>query len=129
MVTIDDFASPLRPTWCTGCGNFAIWNAVKRALVQVGLAPHQVMLVSGIGCGSKLPDYTRANGYMTLHGRTVPVATGIRLANHGLRVICTHGDGDAYAEGLGHMLHAARRNIGLVDIIQDNRVYGLTKGQ
>ncbi len=129
MVTIDDFASPVRPTWCTGCGNFAIWNAVKRALAKVGLAPHQVMLVSGIGCGSKLPDYTRANGYMTLHGRTVPVATGVRLANHGLRVICTHGDGDAYAEGLGHMLHAARRNIGLVDIIQDNRIYGLTKGQ
>jgi 2-oxoglutarate ferredoxin oxidoreductase subunit beta len=129
MVTIEDFASPVRPTWCTGCGNFAIWNAVKRALAKVGLAPHEVMLVSGIGCGSKLPDYTRANGYMTLHGRTVPVATGVRLANHGLRVICTHGDGDAYAEGLGHMLHAARRNIGLVDIIQDNRIYGLTKGQ
>ncbi|MGQ9804421.1 MAG: 2-oxoacid:ferredoxin oxidoreductase subunit beta, partial [Anaerolineae bacterium] len=129
MVTIDDFASPVRPTWCTGCGNFAIWNALKRALAQVGLAPHQVMLVSGIGCGSKLPDYTRANGYMTLHGRTVPVATGIRLANPSLRVVCTHGDGDAYAEGLGHMLHAARRNIGLVDIVQDNRIYGLTKGQ
>jgi len=129
MVTVDDFASPVRPTWCTGCGNFAIWNALKRALAQAGLAPHEVMLVSGIGCGSKLPDYTRANGYMTLHGRTVPVATGIRLANHGLRVICTHGDGDAYAEGLGHMLHAARRNIGLVDIVQDNRIYGLTKGQ
>lgn len=129
MVTIDDFASPVRPTWCTGCGNFAIWNAVKRALAQVGLAPHEVMLVSGIGCGSKLPDYTHANGYMTLHGRTVPVATGVRLANHGLRVVCTHGDGDAYAEGLGHMLHAARRNIGLVDIVQDNRIYGLTKGQ
>ena len=129
MVTVDDFASPVRPTWCTGCGNFGIWNALKRALAQVGLAPHQVMLVSGIGCGSKLPDYTHANGYMTLHGRTVPVATGIRLANHGLRVICTHGDGDAYAEGLGHMMHAARRNIGLVDIVQDNRIYGLTKGQ
>lgn len=129
MVTIDDFSSPVRPTWCTGCGNFAIWNAVKRALTQVGLAPHEVMLVSGIGCGSKLPDYTHANGYMTLHGRTVPAATGVRLANHGLRVVCTHGDGDAYAEGLGHMLHAARRNIGLVDIVQDNRIYGLTKGQ
>jgi 2-oxoglutarate ferredoxin oxidoreductase subunit beta len=87
------------------------------------------VLVSGIGCGSKLPDYTHANGYMSLHGRTVPVATGIKLANHGLKVICTHGDGDAYAEGLGHMMHAARRNIGLVDIVQDNRIYGLTKGQ
>lgn len=129
MGNVNDFASPVRPTWCTGCGNFGIWNALKIALAQLDLAPHQVMLVSGIGCGSKLPDYTHANGYMSLHGRTVPVATGIKLANHGLKVICTHGDGDAYAEGLGHMMHAARRNIGLVDIVQDNRVYGLTKGQ
>jgi 2-oxoglutarate ferredoxin oxidoreductase subunit beta len=129
MGDVKDFASPVRPTWCTGCGNFGIWNALKRALAQLDLAPHQVMLVSGIGCGSKLPDYTQANGYMSLHGRTVPVATGFRLANHGLKVICTHGDGDAYAEGLGHMMHAARRNIGLVDIVQDNRIYGLTKGQ
>jgi len=129
MGNVKDFASPVRPTWCTGCGNFGIWNALKRALAQLDLAPHQVMLVSGIGCGSKLPDYTHANGYMSLHGRTVPVATGVKLANHGLKVICTHGDGDGYAEGLGHMMHAARRNIGLVDIVQDNRIYGLTKGQ
>jgi len=129
MVNVKDFDSPVRPTWCTGCGNFGIWNALKRALAGLNLAPHQVMLVSGIGCGSKLPDYTHANGYMSIHGRTVPVATGIKLANHGLKVICTHGDGDGYAEGLGHMMHAARRNIGLVDIVQDNRIYGLTKGQ
>ncbi|MCR4408606.1 MAG: thiamine pyrophosphate-dependent enzyme [Anaerolineae bacterium] len=129
MSNVRDFASPVRPTWCTGCGNFGIWNAVKRAMAQLDLAPHQVMLVSGIGCGSKLPDYTHANGFLSLHGRTLPVATGIKLANHGLKVICTHGDGDAYAEGLGHMMHAARRNIGLVDIVQDNRIYGLTKGQ
>jgi len=129
MGNVKDFASPVRPTWCTGCGNFGIWNALKRALAELDLAPQQVMLVSGIGCGSKLPDYTHANGYMSLHGRTVPVATGVKLANHGLKVICTHGDGDAYAEGLGHMMHAARRNIGLVDIVQDNRIYGLTKGQ
>ncbi len=129
MGDVHDFSSPVRPTWCTGCGNFGIWNALKKALAEANLAPHQVMLVSGIGCGSKLPDYTYANGFMGLHGRTVPVATGFRLANHGLKVICTHGDGDAYAEGLGHMMHAARRNIGLVDIVQDNRIYGLTKGQ
>ncbi len=129
MSNVSDFASPVRPTWCTGCGNYGIWNAVKQALARLDLAPHQVMLVSGIGCGSKLPDYTHANGSLTLHGRTLPVAFGVRLANHGLKVICTHGDGDAYAEGLGHMLHAARRNIGLVDIVQDNRIYGLTKGQ
>ncbi len=129
MGKVSDYASDHRPTWCSGCGNHGIWNALKLALAQLDIPPHRVMLVSGIGCGSKLPDYTYANGYMSLHGRTVPVATGYRLANHEMTVICTHGDGDAYAEGLSHMLHAARRNIGIVDIVQDNRIYGLTKGQ
>lgn len=129
MVTVQDYQSAVRPTWCAGCGNYGIWNALKKALAEAGLAPHQVMLVSGIGCGSKLPDYTTANGYMSLHGRTLAVATGIRLANHELKVICTHGDGDGYGEGGNHFVSAVRRNIGLVDIVQDNRVYGLTKGQ
>jgi 2-oxoglutarate ferredoxin oxidoreductase subunit beta len=129
MVDVQDYASPVRPTWCTGCGNFGIWNALKKALTQVGLAPHEVMLISGIGCGSKLPDYTTANGFLTLHGRTLAVATGARLANHGLKVVCTHGDGDGYGEGGNHFVSAVRRNIGLVDIVQNNRVYGLTKGQ
>ncbi len=129
MITSKDYLSAVRPTWCTGCGNFGIWNALKKALAEAGLAPHQVLLVSGIGCGSKLPDYTTANGYMTLHGRTLAVATGARLANHGIKVICTHGDGDSYAEGGNHFVSAVRRNIGIVDIVQNNRVYGLTKGQ
>lgn len=129
MVDIKDYASPIRPTWCPGCGNFGIWNALKKALVESGLAPHQVMLISGIGCGSKLPDYTTANGFLTLHGRTLAIATGARLANHGLKVICTHGDGDGYGEGGNHFVSAVRRNIGIVDIVQNNRVYGLTKGQ
>ncbi len=129
MVDIKDYASPVRPTWCTGCGNFGIWNALKKALADASVAPHQVMLVSGVGCGSKLPDYTTANGYMSLHGRTLAVANGVRLANHELKVICTHGDGDGYGEGGNHFVHTVRRNIGLVDIVQNNRVYGLTKGQ
>jgi len=129
MVEVKDYASPARPTWCTGCGNFGIWNAVKKALAEAGLAPHEVMIVSGIGCGSKLPDYTTANGLLTLHGRTLAVATGARLANHGLKVICTHGDGDGYGEGGNHFVSAVRRNIGIVDVVQNNRVYGLTKGQ
>lgn len=129
MTDAKAYSSPVRPTWCTGCGNFAIWNALKRALAEAGLAPHQVMLISGIGCGSKLPDYTKANGYMTLHGRTLAVATGARLANHDMRVVCTHGDGDGYGEGGNHFVSAARRNVGIVDIVQNNRVYGLTKGQ
>jgi len=129
MVDTKDYASSVRPTWCTGCGNFGIWNALKRALAEANLAPHQVMLISGIGCGSKLPDYTLANGFLTLHGRTLAVATGARLANHELKVVCTHGDGDGYGEGGNHFVSAVRRNVGLVDIVQNNRVYGLTKGQ
>ena len=93
-VTAKDYAGPVKPTWCPGCGDYGILNAVTTALVKTGLAPHQVLIVSGIGCGSKLPDYLRANGLMTLHGRPLPVATGARLANHGLKVIAVHGDGD-----------------------------------
>jgi 2-oxoglutarate ferredoxin oxidoreductase subunit beta len=129
MVTAHNFDGSVHPTWCVGCGNFGIHNAVKSALAGLGLAPHQVLIVSGIGCGSKLPDYTYANGFLTIHGRTLAVATGARLANHDLKVFCVHGDGDAYGEGGNHFVHAARRNVGLVDIVQDNRRYSLTKGQ
>jgi 2-oxoglutarate ferredoxin oxidoreductase subunit beta len=129
MVSRRDYASPIRPTWCIGCGNFGTWNALKSALAEVGLSPHEVLIVSGIGCGSKLPDYTQANGFNTIHGRPLAVATGAQLANHSLKIICTHGDGDSFGLGMGHLIHACRRNIALVDIIQDNQVYGLTKGQ
>lgn len=128
-VKVKDFASPVKPTWCPGCGDFGILAAVKQGLVKAGLAPHEVLVVSGIGCGSKLPDYARVNGIMTLHGRPVPVATGARLANHGLKVITVHGDGDSMGLGMGHFIHTARRNLGIVDLIQNNQIYGLTKGQ
>ena len=128
-VTAKEYASEVKPTWCPGCGDYGILAAVKAALVQVGLAPHQVLIVSGIGCGSKLPDYIRANGILTLHGRPLPVATGARLANHGLKVMVVHGDGDSMGLGMGHFIHTARRNLEIVDIIQDNQIYGLTKGQ
>jgi len=129
MVEFQDYQSPVRPTWCKGCGDYGIWNALKFALSELDLAPHQVLMVSGIGCGSKTPDYTRVNGLNTIHGRPLPAATAAKLANHSLKVICVHGDGDGYAEGLGHMMHAARRNIDLTDVVQNNRIYGLTKGQ
>ncbi|MGD8397681.1 MAG: 2-oxoacid:ferredoxin oxidoreductase subunit beta [Anaerolineae bacterium] len=128
-VKVRDYASPVKPTWCPGCGDYGILAAVKQGLVQAGLAPHEVLIVTGIGCGSKLPDYTRANGFLTLHGRPVPVATGARLANPDLHVITVHGDGDAMGLGMGHFIHAARRNVNLTDIIQNNQIYGLTKGQ
>jgi 2-oxoglutarate ferredoxin oxidoreductase subunit beta len=129
MVTRKDFDSPEAPTWCTGCGNHGILNAIKMALAEQNIAPHELVIFTGIGCGSKLPHYMKINGFHTIHGRSLAVATGARLANHGIKIITVHGDGDGYGMGLGHWLHAVRRNIGLVDIVQNNRVYGLTKGQ
>ena len=129
MLTRKDFDGTERPTWCPGCGNHAILNAVKMALAEHNIAPHQALIVTGIGCGSKLPHYMKVNGFQGLHGRTVAVASGAHLANHVLRVMTVHGDGDGYGEGLAHFLNAARRNLDIVDIVQDNRIYGLTKGQ
>ena len=128
-VKTKDYASDVKPTWCPGCGDFGILAAVKQALVKAGIAPHEALIVSGIGCGSKLPDYVTVNGFMTLHGRTLPVATGARLANHGLKVLTIHGDGDGLGLGMGHFIHTARRNLNIVDILQNNQIYGLTKGQ
>lgn len=129
MPEVKDFMSPHKPTWCPGCGNFGIWNALKAALAHQNIQPHQVLIISGIGCGSKLPDYTNANGFMTIHGRALPIATGAHLANHELKIVLTHGDGDGYSMGGNHFIHAIRRNIDIVDIYQNNKVYGLTKGQ
>jgi 2-oxoglutarate ferredoxin oxidoreductase subunit beta len=129
MVTRTDFQGSERPTWCPGCGNHAILNGIKMALAEHNIAPHEVFIITGIGCGSKLPHYMKVTGLHTLHGRALAVATGARLANHGLRVMTVHGDGDGYNMGLGHMLHAIRRNVDIVDVVQDNRIYGLTKGQ
>jgi 2-oxoglutarate ferredoxin oxidoreductase subunit beta len=128
-VTVKDYAGSVKPTWCPGCGDYGILAAVKQGLVQAGLAPHQVLVVSGIGCGSKLPDYATVNGFMTLHGRPLPVATGAKLGNHSLKVVTVHGDGDSMGLGMGHFIHTARRNLDIVDLIQNNQIYGLTKGQ
>jgi 2-oxoglutarate ferredoxin oxidoreductase subunit beta len=129
MVTRADFSSPAEPTWCKGCGNYGILNAIKMALAEVGIAPHQILICTGIGCGSKLPHYMKVNGFHGLHGRPLPVATGARLYNRELKIMTVHGDGDGYGMGLGHFAHAARRNLDIVDLIQNNRVYGLTRGQ
>ena len=128
-----DLATEAANTWCPGCGNFAILNAIKPVLAvldEEGLVPIEtVVLVSGIGCHAKIADYVNANSFYTIHGRTIPVATGIKLANPDLNVICLAGDGDAYAEGLDHLIFAAKRNVDITAIIHDNRVYGLTTGQ
>jgi len=101
MVELKDYASPIRPTWCPGCGDFGVWNAMKRALVKAELAPHQVIIYTGIGCGSKLPDYMTVNGFTSLHGRPIPIAQGAHLANHALKAIVVAGDGDTYGEAKG----------------------------
>lgn len=123
------YRSPVRPTWCPGCGDYGILNALRQALAELEIYPHEVVLVSGIGCGSKLPDYIRANGFTTLHGRALPIAQGIKLANPKLHVIAITGDGDGYGIGGNHFLHALRRNPDITHIVENNMVYGLTKGQ
>jgi 2-oxoglutarate ferredoxin oxidoreductase subunit beta len=119
-------------TWCPGCGNFSIQHTLKGILEDLereGRSLDDVVLVSGIGCHAKIADYFNINSFYSLHGRTIPVATGIKLANPDLTVICCTGDGDSYAEGLDHLIFAAKRNIDIKVIIHDNRVYGLTTGQ
>jgi len=123
------FDADAENTWCPGCGDFAILRALKLALTELGIAPHEALVVSGIGCGSKLPDYMHINGYMTIHGRPLPVATGAKLANPDLHVIVVDGDGDAYGIGGNHFMHSCRRNPNITHIVEDNQIYGLTKGQ
>lgn len=117
------------PAWCPGCGNFAILNVLKRTFEAMHLEPHEVTIVSGIGQGAKLPHYTRCNTFNGLHGRTLPVATGLALVNPLTRIIAVAGDGDCYGEGGNHLLHAIRRNPNIILLVHNNQVYGLTKGQ
>lgn len=129
MVDLGDYASPVAPAWCPGCGNFAILNAIKRALVEANLAPHEVVIYSGIGQASKLPDYMKVNSFTSLHGRPIPIAQGAHLANHRLKAIVDAGDGDTYGIGGNHFMHLMRRNADITLIAHNNLIYGLTKGQ
>jgi len=127
-----DLSTYAENTWCLGCGNFAILNSMKavlNVLSEEGFPLEKVVLVSGIGCHAKIVDYINVNSFYAIHGRLVPVATGIKLANPDLKVIGFAGDGDAYGEGLEHLVFAAKRNIDITMIIHNNRVYGLTTGQ
>ncbi len=117
------------PNWCPGCGDFGIWLSLKKAIVELELNPSKVVLVSGIGCSGKLPYWVKTYGFNGLHGRPIPVSEGIRLANHELTVIVIGGDGDQYAEGGNHLLHAMRRNVNLTLLVHNNQIYGLTTGQ
>jgi 2-oxoglutarate ferredoxin oxidoreductase subunit beta len=128
MVTIEDYGN-YETAWCPGCGNFSILQAVKQALVASNLKPHEVLFVSGIGQAAKAPHYLNANLFDGLHGRSLPVATGAKLANPNLTVIVESGDGCNYGEGGNHLLAAMRRNIDVTLLVHNNQIYGLTKGQ
>jgi 2-oxoglutarate ferredoxin oxidoreductase subunit beta len=124
-----DFKSELKPIWCPGCGDFGVVTAIYRALAAVGRPPHEIAFVSGIGCSSRIPGYTTAYGFNSLHGRALPIAQGIKIARPDLLVLAAGGDGDGFAIGGGHVAHTIRRNVDLTYIIMDNQIYGLTKGQ
>ena len=124
-----DYRSDLKPIWCPGCGDFGVVQAIYRALSSVGRPPQEIAFVSGIGCSSRIPGYTTAYGFNSVHGRALPMAQGIKLANPDLLVLVAGGDGDGFSIGGGHVAHAVRRNMDLTYIVMDNQIYGLTKGQ
>ncbi len=117
------------PAWCPGCGNFGILSSFKEAMSELDIKPHQFTIVSGIGQSSKFPHYVKCNTFNGLHGRALPVAAGIRLANHEMPVMVFTGDGDCYGEGGNHLIHAIRRNVSIKLFVHNNQIYGLTKGQ
>ena len=128
-LTAQDFKSAVKPIWCPGCGDFSVLTALAKALVELGRPRENIALISGIGCSSRLPAYTRAYGLHGVHGRALAVATGVKLARPDLTVIAAGGDGDGLSIGGNHFLHACRRNVDITYILMDNQVYGMTKGQ
>lgn len=128
MSTIQDF-SGYDPTWCPGCGDWGISIAIKQALIQLSLSPSSVVAVFGIGCSGNMNDFLNAYAIHSLHGRVIPNAIGIKIANHKMPVIVITGDGDCYGEGGNHLVHACRGNHDITVIVHDNGVYGLTTGQ
>ncbi|MCC6830456.1 MAG: 2-oxoacid:ferredoxin oxidoreductase subunit beta [Thermoleophilia bacterium] len=125
----NDYKSDLKPIWCPGCGDFGVLASLYRAFAQMNLDPVNTVVVSGIGCSSRLPGFVSTYGVHTLHGRALPVAMGVKLANPELTVVAVGGDGDGFAIGAGHFPHAARRNVDITYLVMDNEIYGLTKGQ
>ncbi len=117
------------PTWCRGCGLYGLFSALKKAAVSLKIKPEKMSIVTGIGCHGRLNSYFNAYGFHSLHGRALPIAQGVKLANTQLTVVAVSGDGDAYSIGLGHFIHSLRRNVDVTYIVVDNRIYGLTQGQ
>jgi len=124
-----DYRSEYKPVWCAGCGDFGVLNALAKALAALEIPPHEAAIIAGIGCSSRIPAYTSAYGFHGVHGRALPVATGLALSRPDLTVIATGGDGDGFSIGGNHFMHACRRNVDLTYLVMDNAVYGMTKGQ
>jgi 2-oxoglutarate ferredoxin oxidoreductase subunit beta len=129
MATFKDFRNDVKPNWCPGCGDFSVQAAIQRAAANVGLEPDQLAVISGIGCSGRISGYIHSYGLHGTHGRALPIAQGVKMANKDLTVIAAGGDGDGFAIGLAHTIHAIRRNIDITYIVMDNQIYGLTKGQ
>jgi 2-oxoglutarate ferredoxin oxidoreductase subunit beta len=127
--TMNDYKTDLKPVWCPGCGDFGVLSSVYRALADLQREPHETVVISGIGCSSRLPGYVETYGFNSLHGRALPIATGVKLAAPNLTVLAVGGDGDGLAIGGNHFMHAARRNVDIAYFMMDNEIYGLTKGQ
>lgn len=125
----ENFETAVVPTWCPGCGNFALWTALKRALTELNIPNHRTVVVFDIGCSGNGSNWVKAYNFHGLHGRSLPLATGVALANHGVKTIVISGDGAAYGEGLSHFIHTMRANPDVTYIVEDNQLYGLTKGQ
>jgi len=128
-LTAKDFKGKVDPDWCPGCGDFALLRATQMAVAQLGMQPHNIGCISGIGCSSNFPGYFNSYGMHTLHGRALAVATGVKMANQNLHVLVTGGDGDGYGIGGNHFVHTARRNVDLTYLVMNNQIYGLTTGQ
>ncbi|HTC74922.1 MAG TPA: 2-oxoacid:ferredoxin oxidoreductase subunit beta [Edaphobacter sp.] len=129
QMVMADLKGKVDPDWCPGCGDFGVLAAVQKALVELQIPKHEVATISGIGCSSNFPGFIDTYGMHTLHGRSLPVASGMKLANHGMTVLVTGGDGDGFGIGAGHFVHTMRRNLDLTYIVMDNQIYGLTTGQ
>ena len=129
MATFKDFRNNVKPNWCPGCGDFSVQAAIQRAAANAGLEPENLAIVSGIGCSGRISGYINCYGFHGIHGRALPIAQGLKLANRDLTVIASGGDGDGFAIGMGHTIHAIRRNVNITYIVMDNQIYGLTKGQ
>ncbi|MDN4523377.1 2-oxoacid:ferredoxin oxidoreductase subunit beta [Fictibacillus fluitans] len=129
MATFKEFRNSVKPNWCPGCGDFSVQASIQRAAANVGLEPDDLAVISGIGCSGRISGYIKSYGFHGIHGRVLPIAQGVKMANRDMTVIASGGDGDGFAIGMGHTVHAIRRNIDVTYIVMDNQIYGLTKGQ